>query len=178
MTSTPQRRAARGQALPPAIQEFIRTVYDSESSHQTFYNYARDLYAQGWTLRAISEPINPTASRSTVKSWITKADPSAPTSPDTPKPDLLTPAAPPLSARALSPGISATDKEQIQELAPIARKYRASMHPKHAAAQANTQLTEIVTRLNNSGVTIPELAEVAHVTYRAMARRLGKVNPQ
>lgn len=175
MTTAP-RRAARGQALPPEIQSFVKMLHDLD--RQAFYNYARDLYLQGWPLRAIAEPVNPLASRSTVKSWVNKADPTTPPEPETVRPTLVTPEVPTPSAKSLSPGILPAEAQRIKELAPIARLFRASMHPKHAAAQANRELTDLTMRLHETGVTIPELAAAAGVTYRAMARRLGKANPQ
>jgi hypothetical protein len=41
-------------------------------------------------------------------------------------------------------------------------------------ATANEELTIICTRLYESNVTVRELSAAAGVTYRAMARRLGK----
>jgi hypothetical protein len=48
------------------------------------------------------------------------------------------------------------------------------MTPNSPQALANDELTIICTRLYESNVPVRELAEVAGVTYRAMARRLGK----
>jgi lambda repressor-like predicted transcriptional regulator len=43
-----------------------------------------------------------------------------------------------------------------------------------AAALANSELTHITASLHATGVPVRELANAAGVTYRAMARRLGK----
>jgi DNA-binding Xre family transcriptional regulator len=42
------------------------------------------------------------------------------------------------------------------------------------AAIANAELEKICRELNARNVSVKELAEAAGVTYRAMARRLGK----
>jgi lambda repressor-like predicted transcriptional regulator len=39
---------------------------------------------------------------------------------------------------------------------------------------ANDELTELCASLHRSGVSVRELSQAAGVTYRAMARRLGR----
>lgn len=62
--------------------------------------YARDLYAQGWSLAAIGEAMDPPRPRSTVRSWISSPLPSSPSSssssPITTAEDLHPPYPPPL----------------------------------------------------------------------------------
>jgi hypothetical protein len=70
--------------------------------------------------------------------------------------------------------LSATEESTIAELAPIARRYRASMSPEHAAAYANRDLTTLVLDCYARGVSISDLARAAGVSHRAMAKRLGK----
>jgi hypothetical protein len=74
----------------------------------------------------------------------------------------------------VSPGISPIDKARIEQLSPLARRYRSKMTLSSPQAVANDELTRICTRLYETNVTVKELAEAANVTYRAMARRLGK----
>jgi hypothetical protein len=62
--------------------------------------------------------------------------------------------------------------EEIQSLAPLARTYRAKMTQTSAAAVANRRLTDICSKLHESGVSIKELAAAAGVTYRAMYKRI------
>lgn len=69
--------------------------------------------------------------------------------------------------------IDASTRDKIRSLAPLARRYRARANPHGAYAVANEELTQICRELFYNGTTVRELAEVAGVTYRAMARRLG-----
>ena len=167
---TTDRRFARNQALPPSEAEILRSL-------RGFNLYARvkQLFDAGWTLRAIGEAFDPPKARSTVASWVEKAQNSTPTRslPAVSAPTLVTPPVY-IPVKPVSPRISIIDGLRTKELAPIARKYRAGMSPLHKAALANANLTELCTELYDSGVTISELAKAADVTYRAMAKRLGK----
>lgn len=63
--------------------------------------YVRDLYAQGWSLAAIGEAMDPPRPRSTVRSWISSSPPSPPSSSSSSSPittaeDLHPPYPPPL----------------------------------------------------------------------------------
>jgi len=69
--------------------------------------------------------------------------------------------------------LSSDELATIQNLAPIARKYRSVMSPKHPAAQANAALTGLVRACYADGVRVTDLAGAAGVTYRAMHNRLG-----
>jgi hypothetical protein len=48
------------------------------------------------------------------------------------------------------------------------------MSPSSEEARANDELTSVCVSLINDNVTVRELAAAAGVTYRAMARRLGR----
>lgn len=163
------RRPARNQALPEEEVTILRDL-------RGFYLYRRiyDLYSAGWTLRAIGEAFEPAKSRSTVQSWVDKGRIAPPnTQIHVPTPEFATPLTY-IPVKPPSPGISASDERRIKELAPIARRYRGVMSPLHKAALANQELTDLCMRLQAGGVTITELAETAGVTYRAMAKRLGR----
>lgn len=163
------RRPARSQLLPP--EEVVNLL-----SLRGFDLYRRvwALFEAGWTLRAIGEAFTPPKARSTVQSWVDKGREVPGLSiKDVPIPTLATPPAY-VPVKPVSPGISPADLDAITELAPIARKYRSGMSPKHKAALANQKLTDICTRLYASKVSITELASAAGVTYRAMAKRLGR----
>jgi hypothetical protein len=168
--STPDRRSARNQALPAEEVAILRSL-------KGFNLYARvlEIYTAGWTLRAIGEAFDPPKARSTVKSWAEKAENSKITVvlPPVEAPTLITPAVY-VPVRPISPGISTSDLTKIQDLAPISRKYRSGMSPLHRAALANQGLTDTCLALYDTGVSIRELSEAAGVTYRAMAKRLGR----
>jgi len=73
-----------------------------------------------------------------------------------------------------SPKVPQNLQKQIAQLAPLARRYRARANPNGAYAMANEELTELCASLHRSGVSVRELSQAAGVTYRAMARRLGR----
>jgi len=95
-----------------------------------------------------------------------------------PLPDITIPvlatSGPYIPQKNTSPGISDADMTTITHLAPISRKYRASMSNRHPAAISNQDLTDLCTKLYENNVTITELSRAAGVTYRAMAKRIGK----
>ena len=170
------RRAARNQSLPPAETEMLRNL-DLPALRPTFLKYCRELYEAGWTLRAIGDALQPPRARSTVRSWVTRA------SDNVTVPKSLTPSAPILATpqnyvhkKPKSPGISPLDRLHIETFAPVARTYRARMPSTSDAAEANRLLTELCLDLHAKHVTVQELADAAGVTYRAMARRLGKLS--
>lgn len=172
MTSAP-RRPARNQPLPEAE---VARLQDRKGFE--LYRHVWALYSSGWTLRAIGEAFDPPKSRSTIQSWVSKGREVLPHAAATATDLVQTPtlATPPvyIPVRPVSPGISTADLAEIQRLAPISRKYRAGMSPRHKAALANSDLTAICSRLYESDVSITELAKAAGVTYRAMAKRLGR----
>lgn len=161
------RRPARQQKLPEYEVEHLRSLRDTP-----LYIRCHDLYSAGWTLRAIGEAFNPPRPRSTIKSWLDKVTPR--TSYNTvPSPIYVTdPTYTP--TRPASPGINAADLTKIQELQPVAKRFRAGMSPRHKAALANDELTFLVKTLHEGGVPVQELATAAGVTYRAMAKRLNR----
>jgi hypothetical protein len=154
---------------------------------------AAALVARGWSLAAIGDAFTPPKTRSTIKSWITSSSSSSSRSRS--DSTLVTaersrpvphPGADPASAAAYVPRrerrvynprvpvISQEEKKKIQELAPIARRYRARANPNGIFARSNDELTAISIDLYTRGVSIRELATTAGVTYRAMARRVGR----
>jgi len=72
------------------------------------------------------------------------------------------------------PRISPAQKNKIARLAPLARRYRAKTSPNGTYARSNVELTDLCKNLYYSGASVRELSNAASVTYRAMARRLGR----
>jgi hypothetical protein len=169
-----ERRSARNQPLPPEEVAHLNKLNQDELIKRVY-----DLYHQGWTLQAIGDALTPKRPRSTIRSWLLRHQlPSERDLVDAPinlpipgyktHPEGYQPRKKP------SPGILPDELELIKTLAPIARTYRAKMSSNSSAAVSNDQLTAICIRLNQSGVSVRELAEAAGVTYRAMVKRLGK----
>lgn len=163
------RRSARGQSLPPYEVRLLQNLDGYE-----LFARAKMLYESGWTLRAIGDSFDPPRARSTVRYWINTELPIASSwtdLPTAPVPTLATTAPKDMKPRRILTAIEAT---RVAELAPLARKYRATMQPAHPAAQANSELTSLCARLHHEDrVTIGELAKAAGVSYRAMARRVS-----
>ncbi len=73
-----------------------------------------------------------------------------------------------------SPVLTPRTRDRIASLAPLARRYRARTNPDSPLARANAELTDTCVRMYSAGASVRELAAAAGVTYRAMARRLGR----
>jgi len=165
------RRSARGQRLPADEVQILNSLQGSE-----LFQRAKFLYNSGWTLRSIGEAFDPARARSTVRYWINNPSPIAgfegySNLPTTPVPILSTPESPYRKPRRT---LTSAERDQIAALAPIARKYRATMNQGHQSARANRELTEVCVRLHHEErVTIRDLADAAGVSYRAMARRVS-----
>lgn len=164
------RRSARNQPLPPEEAAHLNSL-----SKDALITRVHELYHQGWTLQAIGDALIPPRPRSTVRSWLLRFQTPAErdlTDAPIPAPTYKTHPDGYQKRRPQSPGILPDELELIQELAPIARTYRAKMSTNSAACVANDQLTAICIRLNLSGVSVRELANAAGVTYRAMSKRI------
>lgn len=162
------RRPARNQQLPSEEVDTIRSLKGFD-----LYARSRDLYNAGWTLRAIGEAYDPPKPRTTIKSWIERSLESAPQAalPDVPAPEYITPDP---EVKPAPKTIHPSDLARIQQWAPIARKYRSGMNEHHKASIANASLTHLCGILYAEGVSIRQLSEAAGVTYRAMAKRIGR----
>lgn len=170
------RRAARGQSLPPDTVQRLREILP----HSTvFYAEVTSLFEAGWTLRAIGEAFEPPVTRSTVHAWIAQAPPTPPTlipSPDLPLPTPRTPAVYVRKTPPPPPPILAHEADRLANLAPEAQKFRSGMHPSSAPALANDEMTALVHLLHDppNGHTIAQIAHAAHVSPRAIRKRLNK----
>lgn len=165
------RRTARGQQLPPAEVELLNSLSKNQKVARVY-----DLFNVGWSLQNIGDALHPKRPKTTIRTWVQRADanPSNLERIDAPipTPKLKTPEGGYQKKRPESPGIPQDTLEIIQELAPIARTYRAKMSTTSAAAVANDRLTALCILQNQNGVSIKELAHAAGVTYRAMYKRI------
>lgn len=166
---TEKRRPARKQELPKNEAALVSSLFDDQ-----LYTRVLQLFEAGWPLQSIGNAFDPVRSRSTVKFWATRRHHHSPLDTPVPTPKLKTGPKGYVSRRPVSPGISPDELARIEQLSPLARRYRSKMTDDAPQAIANLSLTEICLSLYEKNVTVRELAAAAGVTYRAMARRLGK----
>jgi len=137
----------------------------------------RALWEAGWSLKIIADSLKPARPKSTVHFWILNASSEPQRRPiPTPPPKSLTVSAPIKHSpkiRSISPGVPEHLKPRIKELSLLSRRYRAKSDPNSDLAVANRELTALALSLYNRGVPAAEIAKVAGVTYRAMARRIA-----
>jgi hypothetical protein len=164
-----KRRFARKQPLPISEISLLSSL-----TEDSLYTRIRDLYNEGWTLQSIGNAFNPPRPRSTVRSWVLREHNYEPLLAPIVKPKIKTQPKGYVSRRPKSPGITPDQLARIKELSPLARRYRSGMLDNAPVAIANTELGQICLDLYAKNVTVRELAAAAGVTYRAMARRLGK----
>jgi hypothetical protein len=165
---TSNRRPARDEGLPKEEKDFLLSLKTKEERNSR----SRQLFEAGWTLRAIGEAYDPPVRRSTVKYWVEngalKQVGGAVQQPNEPKPIGYQ------RKKPVSPGIPAETEKRLAYLAPIARTYRSGMSSTSLQFQANQEFNEIIEKLYNTNVTTAEIARASNVTFRAIARRLGK----
>lgn len=162
-----ERKAARGQQLPPHEVELLNSLKPHELKQR-----AHDLYQVGWTLASIGEALDPPRPRSTIRSWVDRvASSGARVVIDA---TITLPQRREATQNRKSPGLDEATITRLQYLAPIAKKYRAKMSSTSEPAVANKRLTRLCKEMYLKGVTIRELAEAAGVTYRAMYKRVHK----
>jgi hypothetical protein len=167
---TSPRRPARDEGLPATEKAILLSLTTKNERNCR----ARQLFESGWTLRAIGEAYSPPVRRSTVKYWVENGDvlyalhqkPVQP--PNEPAPTGYQRKTP------ISPGISPADESRLAYLAPLARQYRSGMSSTSLQFQANQEFNELIRQLDNVDVTTAEIARASNVTFRAIARRLGR----
>jgi len=167
-----ERRLARDLDLPEEEKRVLREECNSKGRRNC---RAKQLYQEGWTLRAIGDAFEPPFQRSTVRYWVEQGDlinrinfpiPTPHTDDASPKGYQR--------KKPVSPGIAQGDQETLARLAPVARYYRSGMSQSSQQAIANQEFNKLVYELYANNVTISEIAKASNVTFRAIARRLGK----
>lgn len=166
---TEERRSARDVDLPEEEKSTLAVDCDTKAKRNC---RARQLFEAGWTLRAIGEAFTPPYRRSTVKYWVQQGDYvyriNVPVSIPNVRPTGYR------RKKPVSPGIPATTQQRLAYLAPLARYYRSGMASTSLNAQANQEFSSLVHELFSGNVTIAEIAKASNVTFRAIARRLGR----
>lgn len=165
-----ERIPARAQVLP---QEEV-TLLLSFTKKQERNQRASELYQAGWTLQAIGDAFSPPARRSTVKYWVDTASQAHTTRKTVPSPDLHNIKGRYVRKTPISPGISVSDQGRLASLAPLARQYRSGMSSLSYQSVANDEYNSLIKELFSKYVTIAEISRAAGVTFRAIARRLGR----
>lgn len=144
------------------------------------------LFSAGWSLTALGEALTPTRPRATVHYWI-RTTPTGPLSdkrnpivarpvpsPSYPSSTAISSLTPSASIRSVSPSVPEQFVTLLPRLALEARRYRSRMSPNSRFATANRQFTEICKELHALGVPSQKIADIAGVSYRAIARRVAK----
>lgn len=164
-----ERRPARDQTLPQEEIQLLRSLFRNDRNVR-----ARLLFDQGWTLQTIGDAFDPPVRRSTVKYWVDNAKMPKYDAVDVPNPEFRTPKGGYQRKKPISPGIQPLDAQELGRLAPIARQYRSGMSSTSLYFEANEQFNQLIHDLSASNVTTAEIAKASGVTFRAIARRLGK----
>lgn len=161
------------QSLPQEEINLLRSLVRNDRNVR-----ANLLFHKGWSLQTIGNAFDPPVRRSTVKYWVdtAKLDKTpTPTTSYVPSPDLTRTSKPPYQRKKpISPGISLEDQQRLAHLAPIARQYRSGMSSTSLYFEANQEFDKLIRELSASNVTTAEIARASNVTFRAIARRLGK----
>jgi hypothetical protein len=164
------RRPARSQTLPEDESALLRSLNKKDRNVR-----ASQLFHEGWTLQSIGNAFEPPIRRSTVKYWVE----TAPAKSDvidvpTQSPTYKTPSGGYQRKKPLSPGIAPEYEQRLAQLSPLARQYRSGMSSTSLYASANDEYNEIIHDLAAQNVTPAEIAKAANVTFRSIARRLGR----
>lgn len=179
------------QVLPQSECEFLAVLKGDELKARV-----KALSSAGWSLGAIADAFTPPKQRSSIRVWATGNTQTRPDHPPVPLISSLFSS----SSRSYSSILPAAEKsasihkhkrvrraydpasplltqqmhQQIRELAPLARQYRARANPNGVYAKANVELTKLCKDLYfKQNVSVRELSDAAGITYRAMARRIG-----
>lgn len=160
--------------LPPETQKILQKLYDERTTDPAlFYAYVANLHNGGWSFDDISRPLG--VSRSIVGQWKRRALTATPPQPTA---DLLpVPQKPkPLKGtiKKIKPDIPPAEREHILTLAQTARnrtRWSRKDSPEVAAAM---ELTSLIQKHLDRGVSITRIAEIAQVNRRAIMQRIEK----
>lgn len=178
--------------MPPAERDLLRALTGSELKAR-----ARALHEAGWSLASIANAFDPPRQRSSVRAWVLSPVTAEQPAHLPPIPSLSSSSSSSSSSSFIAaaesfssagdldpvrrrvydptqPRVPPSARRRISSLAPLARRYRARTNPNGTYARANQELTEICDHLYRTGASVRELSLAAGVTYRAMARRLGR----
>lgn len=166
------RPPARKALLPSEEVDYLRSLAGA-----ALHVRVSALYRAGWSLSSIAEAFDPPRPRTTVRSWVLKADRVQSDAIMVPMPAAPSPvrtASIPLKRRPVSPGVPPELFDRLAELSRLARRYRAKTRPDSAHAVANEELTRLVNELYDRGVPLRSVASAMGVTYRAVVRRVSQ----
>jgi hypothetical protein len=160
----------RRRRLPEGEGETLSALSGGERSAR-----AAALWRAGWSLTEIGSAMDPPRGKTTVRRWVGHPDADALPVTDVPEP----PPRPVGSRRGervrrVSPGVPPDMIPRLRDLSSLARRYRARTDPAGPTARANEELTAVARTLRSVGVPTAEIARAAGVSYRAMARRVGR----
>jgi hypothetical protein len=159
--------------LPDDEVTFIQSLSRPEMESRL-----RKLWEAGWSLSVLGDSLSPQRPKTTIHFWVKRAEPMEQQRQiPLPPPKSLTTSVPTKTAprlRSISPGVPSDIRDRIRELSDLARRYRAKTPPTSPIALANDELTAIARTLSSMGVPTQAIADVAGVSYRAMARRITK----
>lgn len=171
--------------LPPEEQAFLRELQEDIFPDAMKIRLQR-LFNAGWSLTTLGEGLSPSRPRATIHYWIKTLPPLSPTDhpvfttpipkPEYPNSTAVSSLLPETTAtiRSVSPDVPEQFVTLLPSLALQARRYRAKMSSTSIYARANQQFTDICKELHALGVPSQKIADVAGVSYRAIARRVAK----
>lgn len=161
------RKAARNQKLPEDEVAYLLTLSGVELKARCYA-----LYQAGWPASTSASAIGMSAP--TIRNWVAAGPhhPSGGLSSDVVVPVPLPVYRTYVHKKPKNPGINALDRRTLSGLAPLARKYRATLPSNHVSTIANSNLTRLCVELHRSGVPLQEIATATGVSYRAMHRRV------
>lgn len=165
------RRPAREQGLPSDEVDVLNFKCVTKAQRNC---RARQLFEAGWTLQSIGDAYTPSIRRSTVKYWVENGDLKHRLQIPVPSPFYTTKKSGYQRLKPPSPGISTADQQRLARLAPLARQYRSGMPSTSLFATSNQEFNDLIKELSDQNVTTAEIARASNVTFRAIARRLGK----
>lgn len=165
------RRPAREQSLPADEVDVLINKCANKSQRNC---RARQLFESGWTLKSIGDAYTPPVRRSTVKYWVEHGDLKHRLQIAVPSPYYKTPKGGYQRLKPQSPGLTPAEEGRLAQLAPIARQYRSGMPSTSLYAVSNDEFNSLIQELSDKNVTTAEIARASNVTFRAIARRLGR----